>query len=51
VVRGAWRRKQSLTVHGWIYGLEDGLLRDLHLAVAGETEQEGAYRRALEARR
>ena len=48
VVRGAWRRGQPLTVHGWIYGLEDGLLRDLDLAVAGEAEQAGAYRRALQ---
>lgn len=31
VVRGAWERGQSLTVHGWIYGLEDGLLRDLNV--------------------
>ena len=51
VVRGAWRRGQALTVHGWIYGLEDGLLRDLDLAVGGEAEQAGAYRTALEARR
>jgi carbonic anhydrase len=29
VVQDAWTRKQPLAVHGWIYGLEDGLLRDL----------------------
>lgn len=29
VVQDAWRRGQSVTVHGWIYGLHDGLLRDL----------------------
>jgi carbonic anhydrase len=29
VVQDAWRRGQPLTVHGWVYGLEDGLLRDL----------------------
>jgi carbonic anhydrase len=51
VVRGAWRRGQPLTVHGWIYGLEDGLLRDLDLAVGGEAEQAAAYRKAIEARR
>ena len=48
VVRGAWRRGQPLTVYGWIYGLEDGLLRDLHLTVAGEAEEAGAYRAALD---
>ena len=29
MVRDAWERGQELTVHGWIYGLRDGLLRDL----------------------
>ena len=29
VVRDAWARAQPLQVHGWIYGLEDGLLRDM----------------------
>ena len=29
VVQDAWERGQPLAVHGWIYGLEDGLLRDL----------------------
>jgi carbonic anhydrase len=29
VVHDAWRRGQALAVHGWIYGLQDGLLRDL----------------------
>ena len=34
VVRDAWSRNQSLTVHGWIYGLSDGLLRDLSVTVS-----------------
>jgi len=33
IVQEAWARGQSLTVHGWIYGVGDGLLRDLHLNV------------------
>jgi carbonic anhydrase len=33
VVQGAWERGQELSVHGWIYGLADGLLRDLGLCV------------------
>jgi carbonic anhydrase len=32
IVQDAWRRGQPLTVHGWIYDLSDGLLRDLGLA-------------------
>ena len=30
VIRDAWARGQSLAVHGWIYKLSDGLLRDLN---------------------
>ena len=32
VVRDAWARGQKLAVHGWIYGLHDGLLRDLDVS-------------------
>jgi carbonic anhydrase len=35
VVRAAWKRHQNLTVHGWIYGLKDGLLHDLDFCVSG----------------
>jgi carbonic anhydrase len=34
IVRDAWLRGQALTVHGWLYGLADGLLCDLGLAAA-----------------
>ncbi len=33
VVRDAWARNQALSVHGWIYDLHDGLLRDLGVSV------------------
>lgn len=35
VVRDAWARGQDLKVHGWVYGLDDGRLRDLEVSVAG----------------
>lgn len=35
VVRAAWNRGQPLAIHGWIYDLSDGLLRDLGVAVDG----------------
>ncbi len=38
VVREAWERGQSLAVHGWCYGLRDGLLHDLGICVTGEAE-------------
>ncbi|MEZ5979118.1 MAG: carbonate dehydratase [Planctomycetota bacterium] len=47
VVRDAWDRGQSLTVHGWLYGVHDGLIRDLDLAVGAGDELVPAYDRAL----
>jgi carbonic anhydrase len=38
VVWDAWGRCQSLSVHGWIYDVEDGLLRDLDFCVASDEE-------------
>src|SRR5438552_2076875 len=38
VVREAWARGQALAVHGWIYRLTDGLLRDLGACVTGAAE-------------
>jgi carbonic anhydrase len=35
VVVEAWKRGQDLTVHGWVYDLADGLLRDLDVTVHG----------------
>jgi carbonic anhydrase len=34
VVRDAWERGQQLSIHGWCYGLQDGLLRDLGMSVS-----------------
>ena len=38
IVQDAWERGQPLTVHGWVYGLQDGLLRDLGMNVSGAEE-------------
>ena len=38
IVQDGWLRGQSLTVHGWIYGLSDGLLKDLRCTMASPDE-------------
>jgi carbonic anhydrase len=38
IVRDAWRRRQPVTVHGWIYDLRDGLLRDLRCSASAIDE-------------
>ena len=47
IVRDAWERGQELAVHGWIYGLYDGLLRDLGVTISGLAETETVYEAAI----
>jgi len=47
VVRDAWERGQELTVHGWIYGMRDGLLRDLHASATSIAEARISYQQAI----
>ena len=49
VVLDAWKRGQDLTVHAWIYGIEDGLLRDLDVSIANPGEAALRYAAALRA--
>lgn len=44
IVQDAWQRGQSLSVHGWIYGLHDGHLKDLEVCVTGRDEIDVLYR-------
>jgi carbonic anhydrase len=47
IVHDAWNRGQHLAVHGWVYGLHDGLLRDLAITVTHAREMPAAYASAL----
>ena len=38
IVRDAWTRGQDLAVHGWVYALADGRVRDLDVSIASEAE-------------
>jgi carbonic anhydrase len=49
VVRDAWARQQPLTLHGWVYGIEDGLLRSLGLELNGSNDVVNAMRAAFAA--
>ena len=41
------RQGQDVTVHGWVYGLTDGLLHDLHMTITGESDLDALYREAV----
>ncbi|MFL6594608.1 MAG: carbonate dehydratase [Chthoniobacterales bacterium] len=47
IARDAWEQGQELCVHGWIYGLQDGLVRDLNTTVASYDEAQLTYDAAL----
>jgi carbonic anhydrase len=49
VVQDAWARGQSLSLHGWVYGLRDGLLQDLLMTVEGTDDLDRIYRTAVAA--
>jgi len=41
IVQNAWRQGQALSVHGWVYGLKNGLLHNIGLSVNGPEELPG----------
>jgi carbonic anhydrase len=44
ILQDAWRRGQMVTVHGWIYALRDGLLRDLGMVIGSPEQIPPEYR-------
>lgn len=47
VLQDAWARGQDVTLHGWVYGVHDGLLQDLHMTVKPGDDLDTLYREAL----
>ena len=47
VVQDAWARGQPLAIHGWVYSLFDGRVRELGMDVAAQDELQPSYQRAL----
>ena len=48
VMVDAWGRGQSVRVHGWAFGVHDGLLEDLQMSIADPSELDGLYRNAVD---
>jgi carbonic anhydrase len=48
VMTDAWAKNQKISVHGWAYGVHDGLLQDLHMDVTSVDAIEPLYRAAIE---
>jgi carbonic anhydrase len=47
VLQDAWSRGQTVTLHGWVYGVHDGLLQDLAMSVNSAEGLAGLYREAI----
>ena len=49
IVQDAWQRGQALTLHGWVYGISDGLVKDLRVEADSVAKLEADYQAALAA--
>ena len=49
IVRDAWNSGQELAVHGWVYGLQDGIVRDLHVTMTAREDLATVYEAAIAA--
>lgn len=49
IVQRAWKNGQQLSIHGWVYSLNDGLLRDLNVCTTSTEESDRIYNAAVEA--
>jgi carbonic anhydrase len=47
IARDAWERGQELSVHGWCYGIKDGLTHDMNVSIASPSEATEVYEAAL----
>ena len=48
VLQDAWSRGQNVSLHGWVYGIHDGLLQDMRVTVASNSGLEVMYRAAVQ---
>jgi carbonic anhydrase len=48
VMVDAWSRGQKVTIHGWTFGVHDGLLQDLGMSVEGDKSLESLYKAAVQ---
>jgi carbonic anhydrase len=47
VIQDAWARRQSVNLHGWVYGLKDGLLQNLNISLRNEESMAALYQAAI----
>ena len=50
IIQDAWHRGRAVTVHAWVYSLQDGLIRDLAFTASGADDMSESYQRAVRRR-
>jgi carbonic anhydrase len=50
IIQDAWHRGRAVTVHAWVYSLQDGLIRDLAFTASGADDMGESYQRAVRRR-
>ena len=48
VLQDAWLRGQVVALHGWVYGIHDGLLKDMGITITGNDSLEAVYKAAIQ---
>ena len=48
VLQDAWLRGQVVALHGWVYGIHDGLLKDMGITITGNASLEAVYKAAIQ---
>jgi len=43
IVQNAWKNNQEVHLHGWVYGVSSGIIKDLNVNVSNESQLEGVY--------
>ncbi len=44
IVQNAWTEGQNLSIHGWIYNIEDGILKDLNVCITNAEEMRQTFK-------
>lgn len=43
IVQGAWEKNQELSLHGWVYGIDSGIIKDLSVNISNDSELDEVY--------
>ena len=43
IVKGAWNKSQELNLHGWVYGIDSGIIKDLGVNISNDSELDEVY--------